>query len=133
MYRDHELARHLDPSTRQTPALDLIDAELVRLRDEPDGRLIITMPPQEGKSSRVAKDFPTWWLYQDPDARVVVASYGQGLANRNGRAIRRNITGHPELGLRLAPDNGAAHDWSDRKSTRLNSSHGYQSRMPSSA
>lgn len=105
------LAAHLLPATKTTPALQLIDDALVKLLDTPDGRLIITMPPQEGKSTRVAKDLPTWALVQNPDLRIVCASYGQGLANRNGKAIRRNITEHPDLGIRLAPDNGAAHDW----------------------
>jgi len=105
------LASYLEPRTIATPALELIDAALVRLLDTPDGRLIISMPPQEGKSTRVAKDFPTWVLKMRPDWRVITASYGQSLANRNGRAIRRNITHHPELGLKVAPDNGAVHDW----------------------
>ena len=107
------LAVALDRRTVQTPALDLIDAELVRLRDQPDGRLMILMPPQEGKTDRVGKVFPTWWLAEvNPDARLVIASYGQPLATRNGRAVRRNVVGHPELGLQIAPDNGAAHEWS---------------------
>ena len=116
-----DLAQHLDPpriggngkpaGTVQTPALDVIDAELVRLLDEPDGRLIITMPPQEGKSTRAAADFPVWALTQNQDLRVVTASYAQSLANRNGRAIRRRITEHPDLGLTIAPDNGAVGDW----------------------
>lgn len=45
------LAKALDAKTRRTPALDLIDAELVRLLNAPDGRLILSMPPQEGKAS----------------------------------------------------------------------------------
>src|SRR5699024_9948919 len=49
------LAQHLDPRTRQTPALDLIDNELARLADTPDGRLIVSMPPQEGKSQRCSR------------------------------------------------------------------------------
>lgn len=106
-----DLAKVLNPKTVQTPALDLIDRELVRLIDEPDGRLIISMPPQEGKSTRAAADFPTWVLTQNQDCRIVVASYGQGLANRNGKAIRTRIKSHPILGLSLAPDNGAAHEW----------------------
>ena len=105
-----ELARALDPRTVQTPALDLIDAALVELFNTPDGRLIISMPPQEGKSTRVAKDFVTWVHTMNPDCRVVTASYGQGLANRNGLALRRNITDH-NLGLTIAPDNGAKHEW----------------------
>ena len=105
------LARHLNDKTVQTPALDVIDAELVNALATPDARLIITMPPQEGKSTRVAGDFPVWALTQNPDLRIVTASYAQSLANRNGRAIRRRITEHPSLGLKLAPDNGAVADW----------------------
>ncbi|NUS58907.1 MAG: phage terminase large subunit, partial [Streptomycetaceae bacterium] len=67
--------------------------------------------PQEGKSTRVAKDVPTWVLKHRPNTRIVTASYGQGLANRNGRAIRNTILTHPELGLRIAPDNGSASEW----------------------
>lgn len=98
--------------TRQTPALELIDQALVDLADTPDGRLIITMPPQEGKSTRVARDFPIWWLIRDPDARIVIASYGERLASRNGRLIRKALVTNPELGLRLAEDNGAVGQWS---------------------
>lgn len=106
-----ELAQYLDRTIRQTPALELIDEAIVRLVNTPDGRLIITMPPQEGKSTRGAKDLPTWLLKHDPTMRIVCASYSQSLANRNGRAIRNNITSHPQLGLRIAPDNGAVHEW----------------------
>jgi predicted phage terminase large subunit-like protein len=106
-----ELARALDPRTVQTPALDLIDEALVEMANTPDGRFICSVAPQEGKSTRVAKDYPTWVLTEDPDTRIVTASYGQSLANRNGLALRRNITDHPELGLSVAPDNGAKHEW----------------------
>ena len=94
-----DLAAHLNPKNVRTPALDLIDQALVDLMNTPDGRLIITMPPQEGKSLRVAGDFPAWALLQQPDWRIITASYGQRLADRNGRAIRRRIANHPELGL----------------------------------
>lgn len=106
------LAKAINPATVQTPALDLIDAALVEVANTPDGRLIITMGPQEGKSTRVAQDFPTQALAENPDRRIVVASYGQSLAVRNGRAIRRRIEGHRDLhGLQIAADNGAVHDW----------------------
>lgn len=106
------LAKAINPKTVQTPALDLIDQALAGLRAHSDGRLIITMAPQEGKSVRVAHDFIVWWLKQAPDTPVVAASYGQQLANRNGLAVRRTIETHPELGLQIARDNGAASDWS---------------------
>ncbi len=106
-----DLARELDPRVVQTPALELIDAELVRLFNTPDGRLILSMPPQEGKSSRVAEMFPLWVLTQRPDTRIVVASYSMTLARRNGRAIRDRITANPQLGLRIRGDLHAQHEW----------------------
>ena len=106
-----ELGKTIDPRTIQTPALDLIDRALVKLANTPDGRLIISMPPQEGKSTRVGRDLPIWLLQHNPDLRIITGSYGQGLANRNGRAIRNAITAHPELGLTIAHDHGAAGEW----------------------
>lgn len=46
-----ELAKALDPRTVQTPALDLIDDALVKVATGELKRLIISMPPQEGKAS----------------------------------------------------------------------------------
>lgn len=106
------LARDLDPRIRQTPALDLIDAALVDLLNTPDDRLIISMPPQEGKSSRVAEIFPVWALERNPDLRIVVASYGMTLARRNGRAIRNRIINNEALlDLRISSDVAAQHEW----------------------
>nr|WP_196837281.1 phage terminase large subunit [Zhihengliuella flava] len=105
------LAQATNPKTVQTPALDLIDAALIKAFNTPDSRLIITMPPQEGKSVRVANDFPIWALTQNPDLRIVTASYAQNLANRNGRQIRNRIQSNTDIGLRIAPDNGSVHEW----------------------
>lgn len=104
------LAQYLVPSTVQTTALDRVDQELMDLIDTPDGRLIITMPPQEGKSSRL-RDFIVWVLKHRPWMRVLSGSYAQSLANRNGRMIRNTIRNTPELGLTLAKDNGSASEW----------------------
>jgi len=102
----------LDPKTIQTPALDLIDEELVRLLDTPDGRLVLSMPPQEGKSQRTSRRFPLWALTQNPDLRVAIASYEHGVARRWGRAIRDDITTHgPHLGLAVRDDMSAQHEW----------------------
>ncbi|MGD7788205.1 phage terminase large subunit [Propionibacteriaceae bacterium Y1700] len=105
-----DLALDLDPRTVQTPALDLIDAELVRLLDTPDGRLIVSMPPQEGKSQRCSRRFPLWALTQNPDTRIAIASYEHGVARRWGRAIRDDITVN-SLDLAVRDDLAAQHEW----------------------
>lgn len=107
-----DLARHIDPRTIQTPALDLIDRYVMNTINTPDSRLMVFAPPQEGKSQRVSRDLPIWMLTRNPDLRIVSGSYAQGLANRNGRAVRNAIQSHPALGLTIARDNGSAGEWS---------------------
>ncbi|MFT9773995.1 phage terminase large subunit [Brevibacterium casei] len=106
-----DLARAITPSTIQTPALDLIDQALVECYNTDDARLIISMSPQEGKSTRAAKDFPIWALTQNPDTRIFSASYSQRLAERNSRLIRGAIEAHPELGISLQHGNKSVQDW----------------------
>lgn len=111
------LAKAIDPDTVQTPALDLIDQALVDVEEGRINRLIISMPPQEGKSTRVTKVGPLWFLTRNPDRRIAVVSYAASLAQEFGRDIRKFITdnsgeeGTLDLGLRISPDNGAVSGW----------------------
>ncbi|WP_439947174.1 phage terminase large subunit [Streptomyces sp. BBFR109] len=106
-----ELARHMDPNTVQTTALDLLDANLVDVAEGRCRRLMWSMPPQEGKSERTSRRFPTWLLTRNPDLRIAIVSYEMGVARRWGRAIRNDIREHPELGLVVRDDTSAAHEW----------------------
>lgn len=105
-----DLAATVNPKTVVTPALTMVDQALKKVYETPDARLIISIAPQEGKSVRVAGDFPAWWLAQRPDARIVMASYSSALAARNGRQIRQRIQNN-DLGIQIADDNGSVHDW----------------------
>lgn len=106
------MAVALDHKTVQTPALRMIDDHLVDLLAEPDGRLIISLPPQEGKSQRTSRRFPLWALTQNPELRIAIASYEHGVARRWGRAVRDDITQHgEELGLTVRDDLAAQHEW----------------------
>lgn len=112
-----ELAKAIDPTTVQTPALDLIDEALVWAYTTPGARLIISIAPQEGKTVRCSRVGSLWALIRDPERRIGIVSYAQDLAEGSGRAIRNMITansgaeGTLDLGLRIARDNGAASRW----------------------
>lgn len=107
-----ELAHLLDPRTVQTPALDLIDQALVELAETPDGRLIIVMPPQEGKSQRVTRRFPTAVLKKNPDTRIAIASYEASVARRWGRAIRDDINANSDvLQMQIRRDLSGQSEW----------------------
>lgn len=105
------LAKHIDPRVVQTPALDLIDNALARTLTTTDGRLIISMPPQEGKSQRASRSFPLWALTQNPNLRIAITSYEANVARRWGRAIRDDIRNTPDLGLTIRDDLAAQHEW----------------------
>lgn len=119
-----ELAVALDPKTVQTPALEAID-EAVKDAVDTGGRLIITVPPQEGKSTRVGVWLPVWALMRDPDTRVVVASYAESLAARNAYQARAIVAEHgsgavdevtgealpDSLGFTVAKDNRQKRSW----------------------
>ncbi len=107
-----ELAKRLDPKTVQTPALDLIDAALVDVAEGRTKRLMISLAPQEGKSQRASRRFPTFMLLRNPELRIAIVSYSHSVARRWGRAIRDDIATHSAaLGLAVNPNSAAAHEW----------------------
>ncbi|VXA92623.1 phage terminase large subunit [Citricoccus sp. K5] len=107
-----DMATALDPRVVRTPALDLINQRLVETMNKPDGRLIISMPPQEGKSQLGSRRFPLWALTQNPDLRVAIASYEANIARRWGRVIRDDLNQYTDrLGLRVRPDLASQAEW----------------------
>ena len=52
-------------------------------------RLIVTMPPQHGKSVGATTLLPAYVLGLDPDCRVAIASYSGLLASRFNRRVQR--------------------------------------------
>lgn len=112
-----DLARAVDPFTVQTPALSLIDEALVWAYSTPGARLIVSIGPQEGKSTRISKIGSLWALTRDPERRIGIVSYAQPLAESFGREIRNWISTFDgtddtlDLGLRIAPDYGSAKRW----------------------
>lgn len=106
-----DMAQHLDKRTVQTPALRLIDEKLVQAFSTPDYRLIISMPPQEGKSQRASRRFPLWALQQNPELRIAMASYESTIATRWGRAVRDDIVQNPHLGLTVRSDVSSQAEW----------------------
>ncbi len=54
-------------------------------------RLIVSMPPQHGKSVGASTLLPAYLLGLNPDARVAVASYSAALASKFNRRVQRII------------------------------------------
>lgn len=120
-----DLACELNPDTIRTPALELISEALERAVTQPGTRLIISVPPQEGKTTLVQHAIVRK-LQRHPHRRNAIASYNSDLATDSGRAVRQKIDGNgsratdpitgqrlPDaLGVAVAHDHGAAGNWS---------------------
>lgn len=147
-----ELAKRLDRLTVQTPALDIVDREIIAIRDRlevmyarrevfaeainsgmdealaadfaqervPDAgndRLILSMPPQEGKTERVGRRSILWLLRQFPQLRAGIVSYDGDHAARISYLARSDIEifdgtdGNADVGLRLARNQKAVSRW----------------------
>jgi predicted phage terminase large subunit-like protein len=113
-----DMAQELDPTIVRTPALEIINRELVAVADGREDRLIISMPPQEAKSSTVSFRYPTWLLADvDPDLRIIEISYADEIARRWGSDVKREFESYNgvddslDLGVRLRSDSRAAGRW----------------------
>ncbi len=80
-------------------------------------RLLLSAPPQEGKTTAVSRYGVLWLLRQFPQLRAVIVSYDGGNAGRISYQSRGDIElfdgtgGNPDLGLRLARDQKAMSRW----------------------
>ena len=86
---DLELSRH---------HLQMIDA-LQRAFEGKNKRLIVVCPPQRGKSTFNSIFFPSFVLANDPDKRIIVASYGNELALKFTRDCKALINSERFLAL----------------------------------
>jgi len=76
-------------------------------------RLIITLPPQHGKSEMVSHWTSVWFLTNCPQKHVILGSYGQSLATYWGQQVRDTIAANEaELGIQVARGTESKTDWS---------------------
>lgn len=54
-------------------------------------RLVITMPPQHGKSSIASQHFPAWYLGRHPDHSVITAAYNETKALDFGLSVKDQV------------------------------------------
>lgn len=64
--------------------LCLLNEYLVKLYTGEITRLVVSMPPQHGKSSLISKWFACWWLGWNPEDRISIASHTADLAEEFG-------------------------------------------------
>lgn len=73
--------------------------------------MIISTPPQHGKSATVTQRLGAWYLLNNPDHHVILVSYGDVLAKRFGKQNLNTIkTFAPVFGVELDPTRATSQD-----------------------
>lgn len=114
-----DFAAALDSGYRRRPHVNVLAAAI---RDTVEAaangtgpsRLIVSMPPQVGKSHTSSLWTPAWYLERYPTRQVILASHESRLAVSFGRQVRDTLTRHAAAGrlqVRLARDVAAAGEW----------------------
>jgi hypothetical protein len=80
----------------------LVSREILSWASTPNGRLIVSLPPQVGKSWTAVVWTSFWLLARDPTTRIIIACCTAELANYHGGQIRDRIDAYgEEHGLKL--------------------------------
>lgn len=110
-----EQAVELDEGYRRRDHLEYLASRLEQAVAEVENgqnrRIAISMPPRAGKSTLASQYLPVWLLRRHPEWKIGMVSHEASLSTTWGRAVRRWATEHPALGIRIAPDAGAAQEW----------------------
>lgn len=76
-------------------------------------RLLLTTPPQVGKSTLVSELLPFWWLAHHPTTQNAIVSYAASLALKKSRAVRRHVRERGQhFGLEIKRGESSVYDWS---------------------
>lgn len=90
--RDVEaFARTVDPSIDVSPFHETYYGLLSRFARGEIRRLVVSVPPQHGKSHGASYLLPAYLLGIDPDWKIAIASYSFSLARRFGAGVQRLI------------------------------------------
>jgi predicted phage terminase large subunit-like protein len=58
-------------------------------------RYIVTVPPRHGKSEFISNWTPSWYISNNPEKRVILASYAAKFAEKWGAKVKENLTQNP--------------------------------------
>lgn len=106
------LMRHLVPNYRRRQHLRIIAEHVAAVGRGECRRLLITTPPQVGKTVTAVVGSAFWWLANNPAHRVIIGSYGSPLAINRGRSVRKLVIEHGHrYGLHLERGAASVADW----------------------
>lgn len=69
-----------------------------------NARILLSAPPQHGKSEFLSNWLPTWFLHNNPTKKVILGTYSQDYANSWGTKVRENLLFNPISAIAMRRD-----------------------------
>jgi len=84
--------------------LQLIESKILDTLNNEKNGLIVNMPPRHGKTEYISRIFPTWFLLNNPDKRIILTTYSTEYAAILGKRVKDFIEEIGiEKGVKLSP------------------------------
>lgn len=100
------------PSKFHKDLCDRVQAFVEKPTDKAYEILILSTPPQHGKSTTITETLPSWFLMKNPDKNVIQVSYGDDLAERFGKRNKEKIAEFGSIfGVELDPSKKTSRDF----------------------
>ena len=100
------------PSRFHKDLCDRVQEFIEKPTDKAYEIMIISTPPQHGKSTTITETLPSWYLMKHPDNNVIQVSYGDDLAGRFGKRNLEKIKQFGDIfGVSVDPQKQQARDF----------------------
>lgn len=109
-----DFCRYTNKDYQDPPHIKHLISALERVDRGDLKRLIISMPPRNGKSETVSRKFPAWYLGRHPDNNVIMASYAFTLVRGFSKDVRDIIESRRYkivFDISTADDSRQVKDW----------------------
>lgn len=86
------------------PWLQAVSAFITERLVAGNARILLSAPPQHGKSEFFSNWIPTWFLHNNPTKKVILGTYSQDYANKWGTKVRENLIFNPLSAIPMRRD-----------------------------
>lgn len=109
-----DYCHYTDRNYQSPPHIRYLISKLEALERGDNKRLMIFMPPRNGKSETVSRKFPAWYLGRNPDHNVILSSYAYSLArgfSKDNRDMIESRIYKTIFPVSTKDDSRAVNDW----------------------
>jgi len=109
-----DYCHYTDRNYQSPPHIRYLISKLEALERGDIKRLMIFMPPRNGKSETVSRKFPSWYLGRNPDHNVILSSYAYSLArgfSKDNRDMIESRIYKTVFPIATKDDSRAVNDW----------------------